>query len=502
MHTCRRRAPLAPFIAALSVLLATPLTLAHGFEPFERWYVIQIDGERAGWALERHELDADGNIRSLSEQEISIRRMGQEITIKIASEFVETIDHEPVSMSSIQETGIFTQDDRFEFTGEMVLHTTKQAGRETTKQFDAPEFEWLTPLAAREYVEGELARGAEEIVFTTLAPSSGLNEMTQTMTIVGPTNVEVLGKTVPAIEWKLSQSVLPGVVSTEYVSTDGETLRSEFGFGGISMVMLASEKELALAELDAPELMAETLVRPNRPIENPRSTRRSQFIVRMADGSDLPEFLNDGAQRAESIDASSARIAIDADNLIPADPNDAEDPRFLEATPAADADDPEIIALVDRALADAGESPAERAETLRRFVHEYINAKSLGVGFATASEVCRTREGDCSEHGVLLAAMLRAAGIPSRVVSGVIYVDMFAGGRQVFGYHMWTQGLIEIDGDHRWVDLDATLPASTPYDAAHIAISTSSLAQGDVLNSMAALVNLLGVLEIDVVEIE
>ena len=107
-------------------------------------------------------------------------------------------------------------------------------------------------------------------------------------------------------------------------------------------------------------------------------------------------------------------------------------------------DDPQIIGLVEQALlqvgADAG--PKEKAMALRRFVNDHVAEKDLSVGFATASEVARTGQGDCTEHAVLLAAMLRAEGIPSRVVSGLIYVDRFLGHRQVFGYHMWTQAWI------------------------------------------------------------
>src|SRR5690606_5201760 len=99
--------------------------------------------------------------------------------------------------------------------------------------------------------------------------------------------------------------------------------------------------------------------------------------------------------------------------------------------------------------------PAVIAEKLRRFVHSYISNKSLDVGLASASEVCRTREGDCTEHATLLAAALRFAGIPSRVVSGLIYAEEFAGRSRIFGYHMWTQALLPDDaGAMRWVDLD------------------------------------------------
>lgn len=106
---------------------------------------------------------------------------------------------------------------------------------------------------------------------------------------------------------------------------------------------------------------------------------------------------------------------------------------------------------------------------------------------------------------MLLAALLRTQGIPSRVVSGVVYVDQFVGNREVFGYHMWTQALLPDEPDrlgdpeavHRWVDLDA---AVRPFGGTHIAMATSGLADGDVINSMVALVDLLGDLEVEVIE--
>jgi hypothetical protein len=130
---------------------------------------------------------------------------------------------------------------------------------------------------------------------------------------------------------------------------------------------------------------------------------------------------------------------------------------------------------------------------MRRFVYRYITRKDLSVGFGSASEVARSREGDCSEHGCLLAAMLRADGIPSRAVSGLIYADQLGG---AFGYHMWTQGLFEIDGQRCWIDLDATLAPSTPFDATHIALVVTSLADDQPQIPLVAIVPLLGRLAI------
>ena len=109
-------------------------------------------------------------------------------------------------------------------------------------------------------------------------------------------------------------------------------------------------------------------------------------------------------------------------------------------------------------------------------------------------EIAYTEYQSVAEH----TAMLRQQGIPARVVAGLIYADQFAGERGIFGYHMWTQALIERNGSKRWVDLDATLPAGNATDATHIAVSVTALADGELQSSMMNLVPLLGRLEIQV----
>jgi len=161
------------------------------------------------------------------------------------------------------------------------------------------------------------------------------------------------------------------------------------------------------------------------------------------------------------------------------------------------ASDPVVTQLARRATEGAPDTPADRALALRRFVYDFIDEKSLGVGYASASEVARAGVGDCTEHAVLLAALLRAEGVPSRVVSGLVYTQAFAGAQDVFGYHAWTQA--HVDG--RWIDLDATLPGRA-FDAAHIAVTASAMPDGELANDLVQIAPLLGRLRIETLEIE
>jgi hypothetical protein len=123
-------------------------------------------------------------------------------------------------------------------------------------------------------------------------------------------------------------------------------------------------------------------------------------------------------------------------------------------------------------------------------VFDLVEEKNYDVAMATASEVIETRQGDCSEHAVLLAAMARAEGIPSRAAIGLVYA---LGG---FCYHMWTQ--VYIDG--AWRDVDAVLPGRD-FDATHIRLATSAMGKGDSLLDLAAFVTVFGNLKIEIIEI-
>jgi hypothetical protein len=90
-------------------------------------------------------------------------------------------------------------------------------------------------------------------------------------------------------------------------------------------------------------------------------------------------------------------------------------------------------------------SPGE----LEQFVHDYIVDKNSAHGFDVASMVARSRAGDCTEHAVLLTALLRMYGYPARTVTG-LYVSLE---EPVLAYgHAW----VEYYGDDGWTGLDGT----------------------------------------------
>jgi hypothetical protein len=486
------------FLAA-ALLLLWPSLL--GAQDYERWYAIEMAGQPAGY-MHAARSTRDDQIISSSRVVMNVARGAVAISISMEGHFVETLAGKPVSMSKVEQLGHIPTTTEYTFqAGETPgLHIrTVQAGQVSESVRPLPAGEWLTPAAAEQFVRQRLAAGAERIVVSTLEPLSGPEPNVITRTGIAPVTIELMGRSVEVFRCTAVSSSQPGIESTEYLDSNGVPVKLMTRIGPLQVSMLMTDRESALAggagEL-GPELMQRTFIRADRRIRSPRTTTRARYVLSVPEG-EMPALPQTSAQLVQPLEDGGVRVMIDASALRGADEACRTERSYLESSAMLNKDDPEIARLVERAVRQAGEDPRQRAEAMRRFVYRYIRSKDLDVGFASASEVARSRQGDCTEHGVLLAAMLRADGIPARVVSGLIYADRFAGERHIFGYHMWTQALLEFEGQPTWVDLDATLPERA-FDATHIALSVSALRDGEATSSLSTLLPLIGQLEVKV----
>lgn len=133
--------------------------------------------------------------------------------------------------------------------------------------------------------------------------------------------------------------------------------------------------------------------------------------------------------------------------------SDAPDERLQRSTWVVDYDDASVQALLAEFSQD--KTPPTPA-SLERLVFEHVTNKSYSRAFDLASRVAATREGDCTEHAVLLAALARASGYSARVVFGNIVLEQ-DDDLSAFG-HAW----VEIHDGDAWQIRDATtLPVTT-----------------------------------------
>jgi len=500
--------PLRRALVRAVTLCAVALTLTasvHAADT-ERWGVLMLNGKQAGWQVSTTR-EAPDTITSESKMSMSLGRGATALKVLMQSRFVETSAGKPISMWLRQELAAAPVEQLWEWRDADVKLTVTANGEVNESIIAKPEGAWLTPAAAEREVRARMKAGEKEITLRTIDPSMG-------MQVINVTRKDFAKDTVALASGPVSVTRCTSIVegypeSTEFIDASGDAVKMETNLGGFNVTILRSDRASALGAFEGPEMMVSTFVRPDRPIANARGAAKSVFRLTVVDAGDkaaakagetMPD-LPSVAGQSVSREGDALIVRVDARGSSAAGA-DRESKAFTQPSTLVNFDDSKVKALAKLALPDNDASPvAQKAETLRRFVHSYINRKELGVGLGSAAEVARTRVGDCTEHAVLLAALLRAHGIPSRVASGLIYADQFAGSADIFGYHMWAQAIVPGEGGEVWVNFDATLPDATPFDATHITLSVSAMDEGAVEKSLLTTARLMGRLKIEVKEV-
>jgi transglutaminase-like putative cysteine protease len=190
--------------------------------------------------------------------------------------------------------------------------------------------------------------------------------------------------------------------------------------------------------------------------------------------------MNDGRQKLTGNTLQVVREKWPNSPSMPLPPIAKDVREFLKPTPLIQSDH---SLIGERAAEIAG--PKDRTLGAIRAVSEWVYRhieKKPTLSVPSALEVLESGVGDCNEHAVLLVALLRSLGIPSRPCVGVVYF------RDGFYYHAWAEVWIG-----RWVAVDPTLN-QLPADATHI-----KFVHGDIEN-WVDLVKIIGRLQVEVLE--
>lgn len=138
-----------------------------------------------------------------------------------------------------------------------------------------------------------------------------------------------------------------------------------------------------------------------------------------------------------------------------------------------------------------GDAPHVTPEQIRAFVSAYIDHKTYSRGFDIASRVATTRSGDCTEHAVLTAALLRHFGYAARLVFGVVLVGLEPPGDEasiVAAGHAW----VEVHHEGRWRIVDAALYVPEAEPGGSEAVGVPGLPSGATLRLAYLPVNVMG----------
>jgi transglutaminase-like putative cysteine protease len=286
------------------------------------------------------------------------------------------------------------------------------------------------------------------------------------------------------------------IVSQLWLDAQGRTLRS--WIPAIEQEIVRTTREDAMRPTDERplDLLAASVVRLTGDRTPSPQARKIVYRARRTDGPIRGLFSEGAGQHVRHIDEQTAELHVElvTPETPPAQPATAapRPPGDAERQPSSfvQSDDPQIVAMA-RQAAGRETDPWRVACALERFVAEAVRNTDFSQAFATAAEVARTLEGDCTEHAVLLAALCRARQIPARVAFGLVYYPPLRG----FAYHMWTEVWI----GNRWLPLDGTLGQGR-VGPDHLKLGDSNLAGEAALADLLGIVSVFGRLELEILE--
>lgn len=284
---------------------------------------------------------------------------------------------------------------------------------------------------------------------------------------------------------KLRNTLYPFVTNDIWVDGQGNTLEESVRDG---LVTTKTEEpgtigafigSWALAKQDL--IYDFSLVRVQPPLKE--QMKLTGLAVEISDWNDSLTLLQGGGQQAEKRGARKVRFRTGSLAAAPAEA-DTQQPKeaYLKPADKIESDAPEIAAQAKQ-LGEGAKSPEELARRLAAWTAEWLKDTVDDGGGATAS--FKSKSGNCQTHARLYTALARAAGIPTRFVSGLVHQE-----GKGFLYHSWAESFV---GGH-WVAVDPTYN-QLPADPTHI-----KLLEGHLPEDMTPIIAIIGRIRMTILE--
>jgi len=346
--------------------------------------------------------------------------------------------------------------------GELLSLQTQSAGETRTLDLEIEPKPFLMSGVFDAIAATKLNPG-DEFRFNVFDPAT-MGQAPVLVHISGREKIRIMGQERISVRASMQ---FKGSTQEVWIGENGEILK-EAGLLGITLVK--TTKTDALAGIDpepVQDLTQQASVATREKIDNPHRLQKLKMEI---SGINLNALQIDGGRQhlVGNLLTITKETLPKTNETMPMAPLHDDFKRFLQATPFIQSDHPEIKALSKRILQANDNLPA-MGEKLVGWVFQNIQKRPV-LSLPDALSTLENRVGDCNEHAVLLAALARSAGIPTKIETGLVYLK----GR--FYYHAWNSLYLG-----EWISADAVF-GQIPADVTHIRMTSGDQkAQLDLL---------------------
>ncbi len=458
----RNTAVLAAFFFLLTSLPSFAETIS------DDWMELQMNGKKIGFSHQKVTEDSTG-YRIESKAVIKMEMGGAEQDLSTSSAYFLDGQFRPLRFTYMQKMLNHRQFFEGVVHGNEMAVTVESAGAVSHK---------TVPLDDQVYVADTMSlllgkkklQGGEKFSFRVFLEPLLASE-TMSVEVGKLMDIDVDGQSAKVFPVTMK---LKGFHTVSYITPEGRVLREISPMGFVSRAV--SEQQA----LDFPQervsftgLLAYSLIPVPKPIENAEAM--AYLRVRIT-GLDAPDLLpTDDRQKTVSTEKSVGKngtswtVTLDVRKNRAENITRAERPapaarfgEFMKPTIEAQSDDPAIIAKAAEIVGgETGIYPA--AVKINQW--GFANVKNKYIDTFSGVATLKSLEGECQSHTNLFAALAKAAGIPVKTVSGIVYAADYKG----FLYHAWPEVWAG-----EWVAMDPTFGQDIA-DATHIKLTDGDL---------------------------
>ena len=450
-------------------LIALDIVTEEGIKSGDEWFGIYQQGRKIGYAHTQTRMEGDAyRITEESVMDILAMERLQRISTVINAYTTKTFLLKYFDFKL--QSDVSTMDIKGAVVGRQLVIDIVTAGETRKERFHLKEPLYLTPNIRPAVVSLGLEPG-KRYRFPLFNPATMSTE-DAFVTVEAKETIKI-GDTDMAV-YKLKES-FQGMEATSWITQEGETIKEESPLG----YSLLKETRIEALKLDkrGPAVDIIALVKiPSSPIGNSGGVK---LLKARLSGTALDGFeLSGGRQTWKDGVIDIRSDAAITSYYLPYAGKDH--PLDLQPTLLVQSDDRNIREKAAEIIGKEKDA-REAARRLNAWVYYAINKQPV-VSIPSAVEVLKQKVGDCNEHTTLYTALARAAGIPSRMAAGIVYL------KNGFYYHAWPEVWLG-----EWMAVDPTFN-QFPADATHIRFVTGDLAK------QVEIMRLVGKLKVDVLE--
>jgi hypothetical protein len=484
------------FVFARLVSFTYPTRADDRVESTDFWDAVFLGNDKVGYVhttIRPAREDGKDLVHVQVETVMNIKRFSQSTEMKLDYSSVETPAGKVLRLDNRGVTGVESRTMGVAQDNSMLL-TMETAGKKSTRTIPWGD-DVLGPGAEDRLLRKKPLKAGEQLSYRSFMPDLNRvitnvyygEEMEDTKMLDGSTRrlqrVRAQIEGIP--ELKNFKTYL-------WVDEKGETQKTTTTMmAGMTTYRVSKEVATAPSSVFSADFGEKTLVKVDRQI--PKAFEAEEIVYRIQLKDEAPDevFPQDERQSITKSDNGEWLLTIHAIDPLrsPKVASVINRQDFLRSTNYLQTDNPKVIAVAKQAVGDA-QDPWEQAQRIERWVYDNLKEKNFSKVFDSAAVVAEKLEGDCTEHGVLLAAMARVVGIPSRVAVGLVYAQRLG----AFGFHMWAE--VYVGG--RWVPLDGTLGRGHASPA-HIKLADASLDGADAMVAFLPVARVMDRLKIEVV---